>query len=116
MRDRSHLQLVKTEAPKLDVYVLGVGEEQMLLDMLALQEQGFRVINLDSAALIDDWTLNEHLPWLLKATHVMVPDAWWISEISQQLILIAHWLGLKLVDEYGDLAQVSVALGDAGAS
>lgn len=69
--------------------------------VVVLREKGYRVLNDSDEVPVDHLTLRDFLVELSDATHLCLPSTWWTSVVAHQLVTIAGWVGIKLIDDTG---------------
>lgn len=111
MSRHRHLHVVPPP-PTPTVYAIGLYPEALVTDISELQAMGFEVVNHDEERDVDAISPRTHLLGMSQASHLMLPQAWWVSVLAQQLTTVAAWIGMRFVNEYGDPIEPEIPLSD----
>jgi hypothetical protein len=100
---KSKLRLVDdTYVSRPLAYVVGVDEANLNEAVESLARLGtYSVINGDECDPVDAVHLRTHLSMLAVCDVLVLPTTWWTSATAHQLVNVAAWCGIKLIDANG---------------
>jgi hypothetical protein len=98
------------EAQQRRAYVIGVDSLDFASTVCSLEDDGYIVINAEEDRLVDEVPLRDHLMGLAFADDLVIPMIWWTSYTAHQLVQIAGWMKMPMLNDQG-IAIETVSMG-----